>query len=231
MAVTKVVMPKLSEAMESGKIIKWLKKEGDRIQGGDILAEVETDKADVEMEAFGAGVLRKILVPAGETAPIGALIGVIADPGDDIAALVASAPGGAGAGPAPPRRRGRRLERRAGGGARRRIGRRIRGRSAHPDPGGDRPADAAVEGAGPALLRHERGRDGPRVGAARGAERAGGPAQDLRERPRDPGLRADAREASGRERLAAGRRGPRLPSSAHRHRRRARGRAHHARPA
>src|SRR5207244_7110313 len=103
MAVTKVVMPKLSDAMESGKIIKWLKKEGDRIQGGDILAEVETDKADVEMEAFGAGVLRKILVPAGETAAIGALIGVIAEPGDDIAALVASAAGaGAGAGAAPP---------------------------------------------------------------------------------------------------------------------------------
>src|SRR5262250_1456740 len=99
MAVTKVVMPKLSDAMESGKIIKWLKKEGDRIQGGDILAEVETDKADVEMEAFGAGVLRKILVPAGSSAPIGTLIGVIAEPGDDITALVASAPaGGAGAG-------------------------------------------------------------------------------------------------------------------------------------
>src|SRR5207302_10674785 len=98
-AVTKVVMPKLSDAMESGKIIKWLKKEGDRIQGGDILAEVETDKADVEMEAFGAGVLRKILVPAGETAAIGSLIGVIAEPGDDIGALVASAAaGGAGAG-------------------------------------------------------------------------------------------------------------------------------------
>ena len=99
MAVTKVVMPKLSDAMESGKIIKWLKKEGDRIQGGDILAEVETDKADVEMEAFGAGVLRKILVPAGESAPIGALIGVIAEPGDDIAGVVASAAtGAAGAG-------------------------------------------------------------------------------------------------------------------------------------
>ena len=95
MAVTKVVMPKLSDAMESGKIIKWLKKEGDKIQGGDILAEVETDKADVEMEAFGAGVLRKILVPAGESAAIGALIGVIAEPGDDIAALVASAPAAA----------------------------------------------------------------------------------------------------------------------------------------
>src|SRR5262245_61653057 len=108
MPVTKVVMPKLSDAMESGKIIKWLKKEGDRIQGGDILAEVETDKADVEMEAFGAGVLRRILVPAGESAPIGALIGVIAEPGDDIAAVVASAGAGAagavcGAGDAPAR--------------------------------------------------------------------------------------------------------------------------------
>src|SRR5438445_6801961 len=92
MAVTKVVMPKLSEAMESGKIIKWLKKEGDRIQGGDILAEVETDKADREMEASGGGFLRKILAPAGETVPVGTLIGVIAEPGDDVAALIASAP-------------------------------------------------------------------------------------------------------------------------------------------
>src|SRR5712664_4016897 len=92
MAVTKVVMPKLSEAMESGKIIKWIKKEGDRVQSGDILAEVETDKADVEMEAFGAGVLRKILVPAGSTVPVGSLIGVIAEPGDDVSALLASAP-------------------------------------------------------------------------------------------------------------------------------------------
>src|SRR2546426_4654183 len=99
MAVTKVVMPKLSEAMETGKIIKWLKKEGDRIQGGDILAEIETDKADVEMEAFGAGVLRKVLVPAGEKAPVGTLIGVIAEPGDDIAGVLASAPAPAVAAP------------------------------------------------------------------------------------------------------------------------------------
>jgi pyruvate dehydrogenase E2 component (dihydrolipoamide acetyltransferase) len=96
MAVTKVQMPKLSEAMESGKIIKWLKKEGDRVQSGDILAEVETDKADVEMEAFGNGVLRKILVPAGEKAAVGALIGVIAEAGDDISGVV----GQAGAAPA-----------------------------------------------------------------------------------------------------------------------------------
>src|SRR6266545_5080372 len=100
MAVTKVVMPKLSEQMEAGKVIKWLKQEGDRIQSGDILAEVETDKADVEMEAFGSGVLRKILVPAGSAAPVGGLIGVIADPNDDIASLVSQAGGGA-ASPAP----------------------------------------------------------------------------------------------------------------------------------
>src|ERR1700704_5396836 len=91
MAITKVVMPKLSEAMDAGKVIKWLKKEGDRVQSGDILAEVETDKADVEMEAFGAGVLRKILVPAGSTVPVGSLIGVIAEANDDIGAVVAQA--------------------------------------------------------------------------------------------------------------------------------------------
>src|SRR5260370_234004 len=91
MAVTKVVMPKLSEAMETGKVIKWLRNEGDRVQSGDIVAEIETDKADVEMEAFGAGVLRKILVAAGERAPVGTLIGVIAEPGEDIAPLLAEA--------------------------------------------------------------------------------------------------------------------------------------------
>ena len=111
MAVTKVVMPKLSEAMESGKIIKWLKQEGDRVAGGDILAEVETDKADVEMEAFGGGVLRKILVSAGEKAPVGTLIAVIAETGEDISTVLATAGGGGGGGgggrggapPPPPR--------------------------------------------------------------------------------------------------------------------------------
>jgi pyruvate dehydrogenase E2 component (dihydrolipoamide acetyltransferase) len=97
MAISKVVMPKLSEQMETGKIIKWLKQEGDRIQSGDILAEVETDKADVEMEAFGSGVLRKILVPAGGEVPVGGLIGVIAEPNEDIASLVSQAGAGSAA--------------------------------------------------------------------------------------------------------------------------------------
>src|SRR5437016_2423280 len=98
MPVTKVVMPKLSEAMETGKVIKWLKQEGDRVASGDIIAEVETDKANVETEAFGAGVLRKILVPEGGQVPVGTLIAVIAEPGDDIAAVLAQA----GAATAPP---------------------------------------------------------------------------------------------------------------------------------
>jgi pyruvate dehydrogenase E2 component (dihydrolipoamide acetyltransferase) len=101
MAITKVVMPRLSEQMDSGKIIKWIKKEGDRVQSGDILAEVETDKADVEMEAFGSGVLRKIVVSAGDKAPVGALIAVIADESEDINAVVAQTGGGGGASAAP----------------------------------------------------------------------------------------------------------------------------------
>src|SRR4029077_12981894 len=89
--ITKVVLAKLSPTMEEGTIVKWSKKEGDRIKVGDVLAEIETDKANMEMEALGAGVLRKVLVPAGGKAPVGALIGVIADPNEDIAAVLAKA--------------------------------------------------------------------------------------------------------------------------------------------
>ena len=90
--ITKVLMPKLSEAMETGKVIKWLKKEGDAIKGGDVIAEVETDKANVEIEAFGSGVLRKIAVDAGGQVPVGELIGIIADPSDDISSVSTAAP-------------------------------------------------------------------------------------------------------------------------------------------
>ncbi len=89
--ITKVVMPKLSEAMETGKVIKWLKKVGDPIKGGDVIAEVETDKANVEIEAFGSGVLRKIIVVEGGQVPVGELIAVIAEPSEDIAGVSAAA--------------------------------------------------------------------------------------------------------------------------------------------
>jgi pyruvate dehydrogenase E2 component (dihydrolipoamide acetyltransferase) len=102
MAVTKVILAKLSPTMEEGTIVKWSKNEGDAVKPGDVLAEIETDKANMEMEALGGGVLRKILVPAGGKAPVGALIGVIADAKDDIAKVLASAgPAPAAAAPAP----------------------------------------------------------------------------------------------------------------------------------
>ena len=99
--ITKVIMPKLSEAMETGKVIKWLKKEGDAIKGGDVIAEIETDKANVEIEAFGGGVLRKIVIHEGGQVPVGELIGVIADAADDIGAVTSAAPPPPASAPAP----------------------------------------------------------------------------------------------------------------------------------
>ena len=93
-------MPKLSEAMETGKLLKWLKQEGDKVEGGDIIAEIETDKADIELEAFGSGVLRRILVPAGERAPVGELIAVIAAPDDDLSQITSAVGRPEGAAPA-----------------------------------------------------------------------------------------------------------------------------------
>ena len=77
-------MPKLSDTMEEGKILKWLVKEGDTISSGDIIAEIETDKADMEYETIDDGVLLKILVSEGETAPVGKLIAVIGEEGEEV---------------------------------------------------------------------------------------------------------------------------------------------------
>jgi pyruvate dehydrogenase E2 component (dihydrolipoyllysine-residue acetyltransferase) len=101
MTVSKVVLAKLSPTMEEGTIVKWTKKEGDAVKQGDVLAEIETDKANMEMEAQGSGVLRKILVQAGGKAPIGTLIGVIAEANEDIEPLIAKEAGKAGAAPKP----------------------------------------------------------------------------------------------------------------------------------
>ena len=77
-----VQMPRLSDTMEEGKILKWLKKVGEKIEVGDIIAEVETDKADMEMEALDAGVLTEIRVQEGESAAVGAVIAVLGEDGD-----------------------------------------------------------------------------------------------------------------------------------------------------
>ncbi|HUG02738.1 MAG TPA: pyruvate dehydrogenase complex dihydrolipoamide acetyltransferase [Longimicrobiales bacterium] len=86
--VTKVHMEALSPTMEEGQLVTWLKGEGDDISEGDVLAEIETDKATMELVARGAGVLRKQLLGEGETAEVGAVIGVIADADEDISAVV-----------------------------------------------------------------------------------------------------------------------------------------------
>jgi pyruvate dehydrogenase E2 component (dihydrolipoamide acetyltransferase) len=99
---TKVVLAKLSPTMEEGLIVKWLKREGDSVKVGDVLAEVETDKANMEMESLVAGTLLKIFVPAGGKAPVAAIIAAIGTPGEDVSSLApASAAPPASAPPAP----------------------------------------------------------------------------------------------------------------------------------
>ena len=85
---TKVFMEALSPTMEEGRLVKWLKNEGDAVKSGDPLAEVETDKAIMELVARADGVLRKRLVGEGESRPVGTLLGVIGTADEDIGAIV-----------------------------------------------------------------------------------------------------------------------------------------------
>jgi len=88
---TKIVMAQLSPTMEEGKLLEWKVAEGDTIEASDLLAEIETDKANMDIEALGGGVVLKILVQAGATVPVGALIGIIGEEGEDISSLLAEA--------------------------------------------------------------------------------------------------------------------------------------------
>ena len=97
---TKVFMEALSPTMEEGRLVKWLKNEGDAVKNGETLAEVETDKAIMELVARGDGVLRKRLINECDAKPVGTLIAVIAPPDENIDALVAG--GGAPASAAAP---------------------------------------------------------------------------------------------------------------------------------
>ena len=99
---TKVMMEALSPTMEEGRLTKWLKAEGDTVVSGDVLAEVETDKAIMELVARGDGVLRKRLIGDDSTAPVAQLIGIIAGADEDISALLSSAEGDQPAAPAAP---------------------------------------------------------------------------------------------------------------------------------
>ncbi|MBI3326081.1 MAG: pyruvate dehydrogenase complex dihydrolipoamide acetyltransferase [Nitrospinae bacterium] len=85
---SQVVMPKMSDTMEEGIVVKWLKREGERVETGEALAEIETDKAVLELEAYASGVLRKILAQEDSKVPVGDLIAVIASEDEDISGLV-----------------------------------------------------------------------------------------------------------------------------------------------
>src|SRR5215211_1713653 len=94
-----ILMPALSPTMEKGNLAKWLKKEGDKVKPGDVIAEIETDKATMEYEAIDEGTLAKIVVPEGtQDVAVNQLIAVLAEEGEDVKAAAAAA--GKGAAPA-----------------------------------------------------------------------------------------------------------------------------------
>ena len=140
---TKVVMEALSPTMEEGRLVKWLKNEGDPVKSGEVLAEVETDKAIMELVARGDGVLRKQLAKEGDASPVGTLIAVIASADENIDQIVGQA-GGGGTSAAPPAAQKAESEapaaQGAGGGA---------AVAAPPAPPAARPAEAAPPATAP----------------------------------------------------------------------------------
>ena len=93
---TEVLMPALSPTMEKGNLSKWLKKEGDTVKSGDVIAEIETDKATMEVEAVDEGTLGKILVPEGTAdVAVNTPIAVILDDGEDKSTIKAAIPAAA----------------------------------------------------------------------------------------------------------------------------------------
>ena len=93
-------LPKLSPTMEEGVLVKWVKKEGDKVSPGDLVAEVETDKANMDFNLEDEGVILKLLVKEGDTVKLGAPVAILGEAGEDIADLVKEAQGGGGGGKA-----------------------------------------------------------------------------------------------------------------------------------
>ena len=199
-------MPALSPTMTEGNLARWLKKEGDRVAPGDVVAEIETDKATMEVEAVDEGTLGKIVIGDGtEGVPVNTVIGVLLEEGEDAAALADSKPSDSGKAPEP--------------------------ETAKPDTKAEERASAAARRASPAAARPTR-RSDPRRGrrpktrrramgpiAGGGSSRARSPgAWPSRLASISPGSRAAARTvgssrptSSARSRLACRRRPGRLP--------------------
>ncbi len=102
---SRVVMPKLTDTMEEGVVVKWKKHEGDPVAAGDVLAEIETDKAVMDLEAFATGTLRKTLADEGDTVKAGALIAVIGEADEDIQPVLSETTRAAQPAAAPPQER------------------------------------------------------------------------------------------------------------------------------
>ena len=219
---TKVVMAQLSPTMEEGRVVDWKVSEGDEVAQGDVVAEIETDKANMDVEAMGAGVLRKIVVGEGETVPVGALIGVIGEAEEDISELLEEAGEG---GEAEATAAEEETEEAAAG------------EEADAEPAEqeepaageapqateeEEPADAGEAGAEPVEARAEEGRVRASPVARRMAEEAGldlgriegsGPSgrivkrdvEEARERGEAPGAPAGRGAPAGEDRLTAGR--------------------------
>ena len=94
MSVTRVILPKLGLTMDEGRLVAWHKKEGERVEKGEVLFEVETDKATLEIEAATSGIVRRILLPADASAPVATVIALIADTADEPLGEVAAPPAG-----------------------------------------------------------------------------------------------------------------------------------------
>src|SRR3954467_1822819 len=95
-------LPKLSPTMEEGVLVRWTKKEGDKVSPGDLVAEVETDKANMDFNIEDEGVLLKLLVKEGDTVKLGAPVAILGKAGEDVSALIEQAKkAGGGSAPAP----------------------------------------------------------------------------------------------------------------------------------
>ena len=94
-------LPKLSPTMEEGVLVRWTKKEGDKVSPGDLVAEVETDKANMDFNIEDEGVLLKFLVKEGDTVKLGAPVAIIGKAGEDVTALIEQAKAAGGGAPAP----------------------------------------------------------------------------------------------------------------------------------
>ena len=207
-----ILMPALSPTMEKGNLAKWLKKEGDAVKTGDVIAEIETDKATMEYEAVDDGVMAKIVVPEGTSdVPVNQLIAVMAQEGEDVKAAAAAA----GKGRPPRKRRAhRRIPRRAAPRAAPRRSRQRRPQPRLPQPRRKHRAETP---------RSQRSRAGPRLLLA--ARQTAGEGSRHRYRPHPgfgsprprhcprcrggeirPGLARAERRAGGRRRACRSRR-------------------------